>query len=307
MSTYLFTQATGQQAQWAITSLLESNAKIHAVVRDPSKTLPSVLKHPNVTIFKGDSLDFDSIFKAAQGCTGAYLNTYPIPGVETQQAKTICDASKKAGVKTLVACTTFFTGNKSLWDNEHTKEIGLYAYFNGKSEVEAAVRSAGFDAYTILRPAFIHFDYFTPSVLGNFPELTTEATLYHMYDDEARMPHTAGETIGKYVAAALQDPAKFGGAEIELGNEYLTIKDARDIVAKASGRNIQLKRIPLEEKDAGVQAVFARRFHLWVNASDFSSGRAGVNATQEKYGIPFTSLAETFEKEASRLADTLPN
>lgn len=308
MSTYLVTQATGQQAQWAITSLLESNAKIHAVVRDPSKTLPSVLSHPNVTIYKGDSLDFDSIYKAAQGCTAAFLNTYMIPGIENQQAKAICAATKKAGIKTLVACTTFFAGSKSLWDNDGTKEMGLYVYFSGKSEVEDIVRSAGFEAYTILRPAFIHFNYFTPNVLGNFPELTTEATLYHMYDDdEARMPHTAGETIGKYVAAALQDPAKFGGAEIELGHEYLTVKEARDIIAKASGRDIQVKQIPPEDRDAAVEAVFARRFHLWVNASDFSSGQAGVNATQEKYGIPFTSLAETFEKEAARLAETLSN
>lgn len=307
MSTYLITQATGQQAQWAITHLLKSGFKIHAVVRDPSKELPSILKHSDVTIFKGDSTDYDSIFKAAQGCTGVYLNTFPIPGVEAQQAKTICEASKNAGVQNVVACTTFFTGNKHLWDNEKTKEIGLYHYFNSKSEVEDIVRGAGFKTYTILRPAFIHFDYFKPSVYGNFPEIPTEATFYHMYDDEGRMPHTDGEDIGKYVAAAFKDPAKFGGAEIELGNEYLTIQEARDIVAKVSGKDVSLKRIPEEEKEAGVQAVFARRFHLWANANDFSIARAGVEATQKKYGIPFTPLEETFKKEKPRLLEALPN
>lgn len=305
MSTYLITQATGQQAQWVITHLLKDGVKIHAVIRDnPDRELPSILKHPNVTIFKGDSTDADSIFKAAQGCEAAYVNTFPIPGVELQQAKTICEAARKAGVKRAVVCTTFMTGNRAAWDDERTKEIGLYHYYHSKSQVEDTVRDAGFDTYTILRPGFIHFNYFKPSVLGNFPELVTEeAALYHMYNDDARMPHTDGDDIGKYGAAALQDPVKFGGAEIELGNEFMTIKETRDVLARVSGKDVQLRKIPEEDKDGALQAVFARRFHLWVNGVNPPANKT----TPEKYGIPFTSLEETLRRESARLSETFQN
>lgn len=305
MSAYLITQATGIQALATITFLVESGASVHAVVRDPQKELPSILKHPNVTIFKGDSTDFESIFNAAQGCKAAYLNTFPLPGIETQQAKTICEAAKKAGVKSIVACTTFHTSKRELWDIEDTKKTGLYYYFISKSEVENTVRSAGFDTYTILRPGFIHSDYMKPHVLMNFPELTTEATLYHLYDEDNCMPHTAVKDIGNYAAAALQDPTKFGGAEIELGYELLTVKESRDILAKVSGKDVKLRRIPEEEREEALKAVNARGFHTWASAVDLRVSKDVGIATQEKYGISFTSLEQTLQKEKSRLLEAI--
>lgn len=106
MATYLVTQATGQQGQAVIAHMVAAGFKIHAVVRDPSK-IPSTLQNEAITIFKGESTNFDEIYQAAQGCQGAFLNTFPIPGIEAQQAKTIVDACKKAGIEQLVAATTY--------------------------------------------------------------------------------------------------------------------------------------------------------------------------------------------------------
>ncbi|KAH6984265.1 hypothetical protein BKA56DRAFT_580816 [Ilyonectria sp. MPI-CAGE-AT-0026] len=305
MATYLVTQATGQQGQAVTKHLLAAGAKVHAVVRDPQR-IPPILEDPGVTVFKGESVNFDQIFQAAQGCKGVYLNTFPIPGLEAQQAKTIVEASKKAGVETIVACTTMYTGNKAVWDTPAAEEIELRGYFLSKAEVEDAVRGGGFEAYTILRPAFIHVDFMLPNAYGNFPKLATEGELDHAYNDGARMLYTDANDIGKYVTAAFLDSAKFAGHEIELGNENLTIEEVRDIVARVSGRNVRAKKRTPAEIEEIKPTLFGQRFHLWANVNDFSAASEAAKEVQAKYGIPFTSLEEALQRDKARLLECVP-
>jgi uncharacterized protein YbjT (DUF2867 family) len=302
MATYLVTQATGQQSQWVITHLLAAGLKVHAVVRDLQK-VPSILKSPGVTIFQGDSTNFEEIYRAAQGCKGAFLNTYPIPGLEAQQAKTIVEACEKAGVESVVASTTFTTGDKTWWDDSATKEIGLHHYFSSKAEVEDIVRRGDFKSYTILRPAFIHHDYFLPSSLQNFPSLSTHGELDHAYNEDARMNQTDANDIGKYAAEALQNPTKFGGQEIDLSNEALTIQEACDILAKVSGRDVQTRKLAPAELEG---AAWAHRFQLWANAKDLSGVSAGAKEVEARFGIPFTPLEAALQRDKASLLEGLP-
>ncbi|KAI0110405.1 NmrA family protein [Nemania sp. FL0031] len=301
MATYLITQATGHQAQWTIRHLLAAGAKVHAIVRDPSK-IPEVLKSPGVTIFKGESANFDDVFRAAQGCKAVYLNTFPIPGLEVQQAKTVTEASKKAGLKTIVACTTMVTGNRPFWDDAATEQCHLLDYYRSKAAVEDVVRAAGFEAWTILRPAVLHVDYMLPNALGNFPRLPSHGELDHFYNAGARMVQTDTSDVGKYAAAALQDPAKFSGEEIELGSENLTIEEIRDILVRVSGREVGLKKLSLEEGD---KPIAGQLFHLWANFKDFDFIAAATKEAQTKFGIPFTSLEEALQRDKSGLLECL--
>ncbi|KAI1187215.1 NmrA family protein [Nemania serpens] len=301
MATYLVTQATGHQGQWTIRHLLAAGAKVHAIVRDPSKN-PDVLKSPGVTIFKGESANFDDVFQAAQGCVGVYLNTFPIPGLEAQQAKTIVEASKKAGLKSVVACTTMATGHRDLWDDDITEQCHLRDYYRSKAEVEDIVRGSGFEAWTILRPAVIHVDYMLPSARYNFPRLPTHGELDHFFADGARMVQTDAHDVGRYAAAALRDPARFGGHAIELGHENLTIEEVRDVLARVSGRDVGVKRLEPEDGDP----VTGQLFHLWANHKDFSAVVAAAEEAQAKFGIPFTSLEEALRRDRSRLLECLP-
>ncbi|KAI8625236.1 NmrA-like family protein [Xylariaceae sp. FL1651] len=305
MATYLITQATGCQAQATITHLLAAGAKVHAVVRNPQK-IPEVLKSPGVTVFKGESVNFEDVFRAAQGCKGVFLNTFPIPGLEAQQAKTIVEAAKKAGIKTIVANTTMGTGRRDMWDDAVTEECFLRDYYRSKAGVEDTVRAAGFEAYTILRPAFIHVDYMLPNARENFPKLATNGELDHFYNDGARMVQTVADDIGKYAAAALENPAKFGGHEIELASENLTIEEIRDILVKVSGRDVQTKRYDLKEFENGRPSAFGQYFHLWANVKNFDGVVKAAKEAEAKFGIPFTPLETALRKDKDRLLECLP-
>ena len=305
MDTYLITQATGQQSQWVITHLIAAGVKIHAVVRDSQK-IPPILKHSSVTVFQGESTNFDVIFQAAQGCKAVFLNTFPVPKLGAQQAKTIIEACKKAGVRSIVASTTSNAGNRAFWDDPVTKECGMHWYFASKAEVEHAVREAGFEAYTILRPVWMIHDYLLPSSVYNFPGLATKGELEHAYNPGTKMVHTDSFDVGRYAAAALQDPAKFGGQEIDLGNEALTIEEVRDILVKVSGREVRVRKRTPEEIEAVKEVLFSQGFQLLANVKDRKTISADAKGVQAKFSIPFTSFETAMQRDKARLLEYLP-
>ncbi|KAI3395565.1 hypothetical protein diail_1076 [Diaporthe ilicicola] len=305
MSTYLITQATGQQSRWVISHLLAAGAKIHAVVRDFQK-VPPILEDPSVTLFQGESKNHEDILRAAKGCKGVFLNTVPFPGLEFLQAKTVVEACREAGVEIIVAATTHGTSHKDMWDNDAAKEIQLHGYYSSKAAVEDIVRAGGFQAYTILRPAVIHFDFFLPGSLQNFPRLSSHGVLDHLLVEGARVPYTDANDIGKYAAAAFQDPAKFNGQEIDLGNELLTIQEVRDILVRVSGRRVGVAAHTAKEVEEQGISVFGQSFHLMSNINDLSWTTAGAKEVQEKFGIPFTSIEAALQRDRARLLDCLP-
>lgn len=303
MATYLVTQATGQQSQWVIKHLLDAGAKVHAVVRNP-QNIPAALEKEGITIFKGESANFEDIFKAAQGCKGVFLNTFP--AIEVQQAKTVVEACEKAGLDSIVASTTYPVGDKTLWDDSKTVELGLNYYFLPKVAVEEAVRGSNFKAYTILRPGLIHYDFLLPGVLTNFPDLPAHGVLAHACDDGARMILTDANDIGRYAAAALQNPVKFGGQEIDLPNDLLTMKEIGKVLAKVSGRDVPVRRWTSAEVEEVKATANGPLFQLWINSRDFTASVNKARENQAKFGIPFTSLEEALQRDKARLLEALP-
>ncbi|CAH0055894.1 unnamed protein product [Clonostachys solani] len=230
-----------------------------------------------------------------------------IESFEAQQAISIVEACKKAGVETIVASKTFNTEEKALWDNTVTKEIGLHGYYQSKASVEDIVRGAGFQAYTILRPSFIHFDYLLPSVYMNYPTLPVDGILLHSLNDGVPIANTDAYDIGKYAAATLQGPEKIGGEEIDLANEVLTPVEVGEILKKASGKDIQVrKRTELEMNEAS-NTVGLHKFHAWINTRGLKHGPERIKAIQVKFGIPFTSLKSTLQREKAALLECLAN
>lgn len=305
MSTFLITQASGRQSQAVTQHLLASGATIHALARNPS-TLPAALaQHPSVKVFTGESTDHAAILAAARGCAGVFVNTYPIPGVEEEQARTICAAALAAGVTTAVAATTMLTGHREIWDDEETEKIGLRAYYRSKAAVEEIVRTAGFASWTILRPAFIHFDYLVPAAIKiNFPELATGRELAHCFTPGARMPHTDAGDVGRYAAAALRggEGSLFAGREIELGHENLTIEEVAGIIERVSGgREVRVRARGKEEMERIAEMAHGQLFQLLVNVKDCEAVIRGAEEAQERFGMKFTGLEEALRRDREEL------
>jgi len=305
MAVYLVTQATGIQSQWVIKHLLEAGVRVHALVRDLNKAPPS-LQDPRISLFQGESQNQEDVLKAARGCRGVFLNTFPIPGLETEQAKAVVGACLKAGLENIVASTVYLANDKRMLEGAAVDESQLRGYFVSKAAVEDIVRTAGFSAYTILRPAVINNDYMVPHAHVNFPELPVRGELAHCLNDGVTMPHTDASDVGKYAAAALQDPVKFGGQEINIVSEALTIERVRDTIVQVSGRDVRVRKRTPAETEETLKTVFGQRFHLMANAGNFGADPAAAKEVEAKFGIPLTSLEGTLQREKAHLLESLP-
>lgn len=276
---------------------------MHALVRDPSK-VPTELVRPGITIFARENDSPAALLKAAQGTKGVFINTFPGNGFissEGDQAQLVLDAAKAAGVSSVVVSSSFYTGNKEKWNSaEAFKLVG--SYYQSKENLENVVKAARIQSCTILRPAFICHDYTLPHVLGNYPELPKSGTLEHGFNEGRGILHIDEKDIGAYAAAALLDPEKFNGAEIELGNEYLTPEQVKDILKKVTGKEVKVRSWGEQERQEKLKEVFTTKFFLWCNIVDMQSV---AKSNEEKYGIKFTSLEEYFRREQGKVVECL--
>ncbi|KAI0857300.1 NmrA family protein [Xylaria cubensis] len=297
MSTFLVTCATGQQGRATVDALLVRGAKVHAVVRDPTKATARELETLGVTLFKGDHNDFEVFHKAAQGCTGIFLNLVERPGNPhpEKQAEGILAACRDAGVENVVVSTAGWVGSPEKWDipENRAKVSEIIPHYGGEILVENAVRRAGLKSYTILRPFWFHSNYLVPAIDFVQPEVRKSGELVHSFEDGAVFPYINVKDIGQFAAMALTDPAKFAGEEIELASENFTIEEVAEIMSRATGQQITVRKATPEE---AARPSPTTQWHIWANAVDL---RVDVEALAQKYGYRFTAFEEylTQEKE----------
>ncbi|KAI0848405.1 NAD(P)-binding protein [Daldinia vernicosa] len=297
MSTFLVTLATGQQGRATIAALLKGGAKVHAVVRDPTKPTARELESQGVVLFKGSNDDIDVFSNAAKGCKGVYLNllSWPDNLDPGRQAADILKACKEAGVEHVVASTAGWVGDRGKWDNPLNRNEWLRGFCKNDALVEDAVRRSGIRYLTILRPFWFHSNYLPPFVQEFYPELVKEGELVHSFNPGVVFPHINVDDIGRFAALALFDPATFDGEEIELASQNLTIDDVADAIRKATGKRITVRTRTLEETDDSNPIV---AWHLWANAVDLT---VDTEALEQKYKFRFTTLQEYLTQEKAQL------
>ncbi|EGE77690.1 hypothetical protein RJZ56_001525 [Blastomyces dermatitidis] len=334
MPTYLLTLATGQQARLTAKHLLAAGATVHAVVRDPTSQAARNLASAGVKLFKGNLDEPDVFRKAAEGCTGVFLNLVPaspptpsatstsdpantnpsasIVDSERQRAASILAACHDAGVKYVVASTAIYTGDRHLWDTPEAEAIG-YHYSRSKAGIEDAVRSSGLSGgWTILRPGWIMSNYLVPVSPFVYPELPVEGLLKHSYESGAGFEHVDEEDVGKYAAAALLEPERFVGREITLASGWLSVEDVAAEMSRVSGREVKVsKRTAEEQKEAVRKGNLALEFELWASLVGDKVHEArwkakGSKPPEEEFGIPLTGFEEYLQREKEVLLRSLP-
>lgn len=293
---FLVTGGTGYQGGAAIHYLLKQGVTVHALVRKPGSTAAEKLKEKGVVLFKGDFDDAEAIKAATKGVDGVFQNLSPTWPAEQQikQAKNFVNAALEAGtVKSYVVSTAFYCSDRRIW-GDYDPSHGLHIYYTTKSAVEDVIKQAGFPSYTILRPAWLYQNYLIPQSGYHFPELSTEGLLAHVYQPNTRMPHFDAGNVGQFAAAALTEPERFNGHEIELGNENLTIQETRDLLSKAAGVEIKTRMRSKEEVIELGFKVGTLIFQQLANEKDLSiDGQALV----KKYGIYFNDFGDVMTRE----------
>ena len=234
--TILVFGATGQQGGSVAAALQKAGWRVRALVRDPASAKADKLRDAGIDIVKGDQDDAPSIRAAMAGAYGVF-SIQPSSGQgarygvtdadEVRYGTAVADAAVATGIAHLVYSSASAAGDKP---------VGI-GYFDSKGRIEAHIRSLPITA-TIVRPVGF-MDMLVRPGLG----IDTGHFMSFAEPDQA-IQVIAVEDIGKFVAAAFADRARFGGVTLEIASDMFVAREIADFFTEAAGRPITYSRFP---------------------------------------------------------------
>ncbi|KAJ7691801.1 hypothetical protein B0H17DRAFT_1062692 [Mycena rosella] len=304
MPTFLITTGTGRQGTSTARILLAQGATVHALVRDLTSPASLALQSMGATLFKGGLEDVPAITAAMQGVTGVFLNTFPNladPTAEARTAEIFVAAAGTAGTVTSFVVSTVYGANRYAdWDVVKGEVPFLAQYYSSKAGAERVVRASGF-TYTVLRPGWLMHNYIAPGPAYHFPEYMASRVLTVSYPRGYRMDHFDAADVGQFAAAALLDPARFAGVELELVNERLTFEEIAAHLAAAVGLEVTVKYRTEEETAELRKKLPTLEMQIW--APTVESLADPVKLAQ--YGFRLTTFKEFLEREKIAIKKTV--
>ena len=297
------TGATGHQGGATARELLRSGIEVHALVRTPSSESAVELQRLGVHLFPGDFDNISSLKAAMKGVTAIFLNVSPIPSDterEVIHAKNIIETACSSGtITTIVYSSVAMTGKHETFPT-WGPGYPLAWYWQNKARIESIVRESDAKNWTILRPAFLMNNYHQPTASHMFPDLVQKKVFLTAYKPSTAMTLVDPGDVGKFAAAAINDPSAFNKHEIDLGVESLTPAEIVDELSRVSGKDIALQFYSGEEA-ADLAAKDPRiRAQLWANDVGYQVDLEGLL----KHPIRLTTFSEYLEKYRDEVLHT---
>lgn len=295
--------ATGTQGGALVRHLLPSKVTIHALARDPSSAKAKALQDLGVTVHHG-SFDDESALRAAitPGTTAIFLNFMPVftdHGANLRQAKLIMSVAKEVGVPHVVY-TSGVAMDRVREICEGMESSIVETLLLKKLEIEEAVKAAGFDTYTILRPGNFMANYIDPFVRRQVVGLAETGRSVGALDIDAPLPMVSTQTIGAFSAAAILEPERFGGKTIDYADEFVTFRQVLQKLRDVTGKDLQYTTMSKEDIQAQIAvnpflggALAVSRLGKYVNLDGVKS-----------WGIPLQTFDEYLKSEKQAVLDT---
>jgi uncharacterized protein YbjT (DUF2867 family) len=282
------TGATGRQGGATARALLADGVDVHALVRDPDDARARALAVAGATVVRGDLDDPGSLVAAFDGARSVFSVQMPdladlLGDREMLHARHTADAAATAGVGQIVHTSVSGAGRGEPVD---AGRFGAHMahYWHSKAEAERAVRESGVPRWTVLRPATFMQNFVRPSFY--YADGTSDRLLV-VTDPDRPQPYVATTDIGSAAAAAVADPERFHGVELELASEVLTLREAVRTLNDVWGTEIVLP-------DSVEQAVAWGAPEHYVVSQQFVTEHPSPARPDDAraLGLPTTSFAD---------------
>jgi uncharacterized protein YbjT (DUF2867 family) len=238
--TVLVIGATGNQGGATARALLDRGVAVRALVRDTRSDKAQALRERGAELVTGDLDDPASLFAAAEGADGVFSIPYPdvtdLAGdAEVIRGRNVVEAARRAGVSQVVHSSVSGAGEfhrtqpgwvEGRWDKH---------YWESKAEIDEAVRTGGFEHWTVLKPATFMENLTGWSYLfGDW----SSGTIITGFAADTRIHWIAVDDIGEAAATAFTEPGRLDGMDVELAGETLTMTETAEILSEVTGRTI---------------------------------------------------------------------
>ncbi|GAA1748389.1 NmrA family NAD(P)-binding protein [Aeromicrobium alkaliterrae] len=249
----LVTGATGMQGGAVVQALLRGGHSVTGFVRNPEAPAARALAEQGVALAVGNLEDLASLEAASEGHDAVFsVQLFGADmadlGSEERQARNIATAARRAGVRQIVHTSVSGTGWKARFPHYEQGEL-LATYWTQKEAAEAAVREAGVDRWTILKPAY-YMDNLLPGHREDMhPDLhqASGGTLTASTIPQTGIALINANDFGAAVAAAVADPDTFHEAEIELAGDVATYTEMAAAISAVANRTITVVHAPPHE------------------------------------------------------------
>ncbi len=288
--TILVTGATGAQGGASANELLAGGWRVRVLARNPDAAAVRDLAQRGAEVCKGDLDDIASLERAMAGVHGVFSVQVPSfqngDDAERRHGFNLVKAALRAGVSQFVHTSvceadrhTQFPGwSGGRWGNK---------YWTDKWDIEEAVRQAGFDCWTILRPAFMMDNYVQPKAAFMFPHLQ-HGKIITAFLPETRLQLTSAGDVGVFVRAALEQAERFQYRNIDLAAEALTMGEVAATMSRVLGKTVVAESVSPDD------AIAAGLFPGWVRTQQWANVwgyRADMGALAQ-WGLPLTRFAD---------------
>lgn len=286
--TVLVIGATGNQGGATARALLDRGVAVRALVRDTRSDKAQALQERGAELVIGDLDDAASLVAAAEGADGVFSIPYPdvtdLAGdAEVVRGRNVVEAARKAGVAQVVHSSVSGAGEfhrtqpgwaEGRWDKH---------YWESKAAIDEAVRTGGFERWTVLKPATFMENLTGWSYLfGDW----SSGTIVTGFAADTRIPWIAVDDIGEAAAIAFTERGRLDGMDVELAGDMLTMTETAAILSEVTGRTISAPVLtPLEAVERGMLPAMVNGVER-INANGTPARPEDVRAL----GLPTTDF-----------------
>jgi uncharacterized protein YbjT (DUF2867 family) len=294
----LVTGATGAQGGVTARELLTAGFRVRVLTRQPDSKTALDLAAIGAEVSRGDMDDAASLAAAMQGADVVFSVQIPDAGStdsERRHGFALVEAARKAAVSQFIHTSVCESGKHShfpRWGTGYWWE----KYWTDKWEIEEAVRNAGFEHWTVLKPAFMMENFAQPKAKHMFPHLQQGSIITALLP-QTRMQLIAADDVGAFARAAVETPLRFDRRNLDLATEALTMDEVAAILARVLEKNVQASAVTPH------QALAAGLFPGWVRSQQWTNEfgyRADIAALQQ-YGVRLTPFAQWVERHAAEI------
>ncbi|KAK5997953.1 hypothetical protein PT974_00321 [Cladobotryum mycophilum] len=232
--------------------------------------------------------DMDAVF-FTESLTGDWVG-------DLQRGTNVIEAARASPtVSTMIVSTAFKTGQHETfpsWGPDYT----MRQYWLSKQAIESRVRDAGFKHWTIMRPVHFLQNLKASKSSITFPGLAEDRILRVAWKPDTKITWIDAADAGIVVAAALSDPEKYHGKELDLAVEALTVGQLATKLSKALGTDVKVHFLSEEElEELSKQGSPLPAAQQWANEV------AGEDALREATGLSLTSVDEFLARNVSQI------
>ncbi|PMS38636.1 uncharacterized protein YbjT (DUF2867 family) [Trinickia symbiotica] len=294
--------ATGAQGGATARHLLRAGRQVRFLTRDPDSPAARALIEKGAKALRGDLDERESLEEALKGTGSVFsvlLPDFDHSDSERRHGFALIDAARNAGVTQFVHTSVAQSGNHQTFPGWNEKRWNR-KYWTDKWEVEEAVRSAGFESWTVLRPAFMMDNLAEPKSRAMFPHLH-EGVLLSALRAETRLDWIAADDVGALAASALNDPQRWHRETVPLAAENLTMFEVAHRLSRVFGAQIRVSCVSPDEALAEGLSPGWVNAQEWINAVGY---RVDIDSLAE-LGIQLTPMADWIE--ANRASISAPD